>query len=67
MTADEVAEIERNKSDGGPDEKVIVDPVPVKAGTKRKSEGTSGNPSKKAKQDTETPEDDEDDDAEDDS
>ncbi|EOO00477.1 putative nuclear transcription factor y subunit a-7 protein [Phaeoacremonium minimum UCRPA7] len=65
LTADEVAEIERTKAAGG-DEKEIAELIASK-GTKRKSEGTSSAPNKKAKPDTESPEEEDDDDAEDDS
>ena len=66
MTADEVAEIERNKAAGGDDSKDAGVDLPAKAGTKRKSEGNSQAPNKKAKTDTESPEEDDDEDAEDD-
>jgi nuclear transcription factor Y, alpha len=51
LTADEVAEIERNKSaqggEGGEDDKGKA--APVKAGSKRKSEGGGEGPKKKSK------------------
>ncbi|KAI2640602.1 CCAAT-binding transcription factor (CBF-B/NF-YA) subunit B-domain-containing protein [Hypomontagnella submonticulosa] len=67
LTAEEVAEIEKNKGlsegkDGGASE-----PTTTKTGSKRKSESNSTAPNKKAKTEPETPDDDEDDDAEDDS
>jgi len=70
LTADEVAQIERDKATSGGGEKQD-DPEPVatktsSGATKRKSEGNSGGPAKKAKQTvTQSPEDD-DDDADDD-
>lgn len=66
LTADEVAEIEKGKGDGKTDEQAVAD-VLAKAGTKRKSEAGLGQPHKKAKLETESPEDEEEEDAEDDS
>lgn len=60
LTADEVAEIERNKAGGGDEgEPKIELAAPAKTGSKRKSEGTSNAPSKKAKIDPSSPEEDE--------
>ncbi|KAI0140780.1 CCAAT-binding transcription factor (CBF-B/NF-YA) subunit B-domain-containing protein [Pestalotiopsis sp. NC0098] len=61
LTADEVAEIEKNK--GSEEKEEESPPPPVKAGTKRKSESGSNASSKKARME-ETPEDDDDEDAE---
>lgn len=66
MTADEVAEIEKNKGSDGRDDDV-ADVSTVKTGSKRKPEGNSTVPNKKAKIESETPDEDEDEDAEDDS
>ncbi|KAJ9137917.1 Transcriptional activator HAP2 [Pleurostoma richardsiae] len=67
LTADEVAEIERKKAtEGGDLKEEGIDSAPAKAGTKRKSEGSSNAPNKKSKTETESPEEDDDDDAEDD-
>ncbi|KAI0125725.1 CCAAT-binding transcription factor (CBF-B/NF-YA) subunit B-domain-containing protein [Xylariales sp. AK1849] len=66
LTAEEVAEIEKGKGPDGSDD-IVVESVPVKAGTKRKSGAGSGASNKKAKIEPESPEDDEDEDAEDDS
>lgn len=62
LTADEVAEIEKNKGEGNGDE--VADMGAIKTGTKRKSEASSVDSNKKVKQ-AETPEEDEDEDAED--
>lgn len=62
LTAEEVAEIEKNKGSDGKED----DMTPPKAGSKRKSEAGSGGSSKKARL-AETPEDDDDEDAEGDS
>lgn len=62
LTADEVAEIEKNKGEGNSDE--VADMGAIKTGTKRKSEASSVDSNKKVKQ-AETPEEDEDEDAED--
>jgi nuclear transcription factor Y alpha len=66
LTAEEVAAIEKNKtSEGSAD--VKDEPAPIKSsGTKRKSEGHSGTPAKKAKTAPESPEEDDEDDGEDD-
>lgn len=64
MTADEVAQIERDKTGGNETDKA-EEPVSTKTATgatKRKSEGGSGTASKKSKRAAVTPEDDEDDD-----
>ena len=68
LTADEVAEIERNKTaQGGDDKEGDENAPPVKAGSKRKSEGGSSAPNKKTKVAVSSPEeDDDDDDADDD-
>ncbi|ORY62318.1 CCAAT-binding transcription factor (CBF-B/NF-YA) subunit B-domain-containing protein [Pseudomassariella vexata] len=65
LTAEEVAEIEKNKGEGKDDD--VMEPPPTKAGSKRKSEGGSRASAKKAKIEPATPDDDDDDDAEDDS
>ncbi|KAI1345233.1 CCAAT-binding transcription factor (CBF-B/NF-YA) subunit B-domain-containing protein [Xylariaceae sp. FL0016] len=65
LTADEVAEIERNK--GGDDkDSGISEPASTKTGSKRKSESNPAAPNKKPKTETESPEDEDDEDAEDD-
>lgn len=63
LTADEVAEIERKKTQegGGDSNDIDDDGASVKGGTKRKSEGGSDTSNKKAKTETESPEEDEDD------
>lgn len=65
LTADEVAQMERDKT-GGPGDKADEQPVSTKTatgGTKRKSEGNSSSaPSKKSKRAASTPEDDDEDD-----
>ncbi|KAI1383287.1 CCAAT-binding transcription factor (CBF-B/NF-YA) subunit B-domain-containing protein [Hypoxylon trugodes] len=66
LTAEEVAEIERNKGGGDDKDGGAVETVTAKAGSKRKSESNSNAPNKKAKTETVTDED-EDDDAEEDS
>ncbi|KAI0817907.1 CCAAT-binding transcription factor (CBF-B/NF-YA) subunit B-domain-containing protein [Xylaria sp. FL0064] len=67
LTAEEVAEIERNKVAGEEKEGATGESTGTKAGSKRKSEANSTTPNKKAKTTTESPEDDEEEDAEDDS
>lgn len=67
LTAEEVAEIERNKGGGEDKDGGATETTTAKAGSKRKSESHSTAPSKKAKTEPETPDDDEDDDAEEDS
>jgi len=68
LTAEEVAEIERNKTAGEENkDSVANDSTTVKAGAKRKSEASSTTPNKKVKTSTESPEDEEEEDAEDDS
>ena len=68
LTAEEVAEIERNKAAGEDKEGTSGETTDAKAGSKRKSEANSTAPNKKAKTTTtESPEDEEEDDAEDDS
>ncbi|KAI0974434.1 CCAAT-binding transcription factor (CBF-B/NF-YA) subunit B-domain-containing protein [Xylaria arbuscula] len=67
LTAEEVAEIERNKTAGDDKDGTTAEPTGVKAGSKRKSEANSTTPNKKAKTTTESPEDEEEEDAEDDS
>jgi nuclear transcription factor Y alpha len=66
LTAEEVAEIEKNKGVDGKDDE-IAEPLPAKTGGKRKSAAGSGGPHKKAKIEPESPDEDEDEDAEDDS
>jgi hypothetical protein len=73
LTADEVAEIERNKAEGGGDENGKPTETPAKgapgatggSGTKRKAPSDNATPSKKAKPNEE--DEDDEDDAEDDS
>ncbi|KAI0021574.1 hypothetical protein F4780DRAFT_284221 [Xylariomycetidae sp. FL0641] len=66
LTAEEVAEIERNKTAGDDKDGAIGENTNAKTGSKRKSETSATTPNKKAK--TESPEEeDDDDDAEDDS
>ncbi|KAI1128913.1 CCAAT-binding transcription factor (CBF-B/NF-YA) subunit B-domain-containing protein [Nemania abortiva] len=67
LTAEEVAEIERNKAAGEDKDGAAGGTTGVKAGSKRKSEANSTTPNKKAKTTTESPEDEEEEDAEDDS
>ncbi|KAI1814359.1 hypothetical protein GGS20DRAFT_585535 [Poronia punctata] len=67
LTADEVAEIERNKNAGEDKDNGTSESTTVKTGTKRKSEANSTAPNKKAKPTTESPDGDDDEDAEDDS
>ncbi|TRX97889.1 hypothetical protein FHL15_001099 [Xylaria flabelliformis] len=67
LTAEEVAEIERNKGTGEDKDSAAGESTGVKTGSKRKSEANSTTPNKKAKTTTESPEDDDDEDAEDDS
>ncbi|KAI2629658.1 CCAAT-binding transcription factor (CBF-B/NF-YA) subunit B-domain-containing protein [Hypoxylon sp. NC1633] len=67
LTAEEVADIEKNKGLGEDKDGGGVEPAPVKAGSKRKSETNSSAPNKKAKREPETPDDEEDEDAEEDS
>ncbi|KAI1645616.1 CCAAT-binding transcription factor (CBF-B/NF-YA) subunit B-domain-containing protein [Daldinia loculata] len=67
LTAEEVAEIEKNRSTGEDKDGGVGETAPVKAGSKRKSDSNSTAPNKKAKTQPVTPDDDEDDDAEDDS
>ncbi|KAI1448066.1 CCAAT-binding transcription factor (CBF-B/NF-YA) subunit B-domain-containing protein [Annulohypoxylon stygium] len=67
LTAEEVAEIERNKGAGDEKDGGAVEAVAAKVGSKRKSETNSTAPNKKAKMEPATPDDDEDDDAEEDS
>ncbi|KAI0396080.1 CCAAT-binding transcription factor (CBF-B/NF-YA) subunit B-domain-containing protein [Xylariaceae sp. FL0594] len=68
LTAEEVAEIERNKAAGEESkENATHEPTTVKTGTKRKSEASSTTPNKKTKTTTESPENEEEEDAEDDS
>jgi hypothetical protein len=68
LTADEVAQMERDKTGGGPGDKVdgpeqAVSTKTATGATKRKSEGnTSSAPSKKSKRAASTPEDDDEDD-----
>ncbi|KAH6628032.1 CCAAT-binding transcription factor (CBF-B/NF-YA) subunit B-domain-containing protein [Chaetomium tenue] len=65
LTAEEVAQMERDKTGGGPGEKTEEQPASTKTaagGTKRKSEGGANGPSKKTKRARSTPEDDEDED-----
>lgn len=68
LTADEVAEIDRQRAAGGEDVENAAEPLmTAKAGSKRKSEGGSGAPAKKARVDDSSPDADEDaEDAEDD-
>ncbi|KAK3330794.1 CCAAT-binding transcription factor (CBF-B/NF-YA) subunit B-domain-containing protein [Apodospora peruviana] len=60
LTAEEVAQIDRDKAEGGDSKQASAEPVTTKTasgGTKRKSEGTLNAPSKKAKKAvTESPE-----------
>lgn len=69
LTAEEVAQIERQKSGQTGDAKEepteALSSKTATGGTKRKSEGTSGTPNKKAKTGTESPEEEDEDDAED--
>ncbi|KAI1329560.1 hypothetical protein F5Y16DRAFT_88935 [Xylariaceae sp. FL0255] len=67
LTADEVAEIERNKAGGDDKDSGSSEPTRVKTGSKRKSEADSTAPNKKSKTDIASPEDDDEEDAEDDS
>ncbi|OTB08756.1 hypothetical protein M426DRAFT_18833 [Hypoxylon sp. CI-4A] len=67
LTAEEVADIERNKGVGDDKDSGVVETTTVKAGSKRKSDSNSTAPNKKVKTQAVTPDDDEDDDAEDDS
>ncbi|KAI8635137.1 CCAAT-binding transcription factor (CBF-B/NF-YA) subunit B-domain-containing protein [Xylariaceae sp. FL1651] len=67
LTAEEVAEIERNKAAGDDKDGGVTESTGPKTGSKRKSEANSAGPNKKAKPDTESPEDDDEEDAEDDS
>ncbi|KAI1398545.1 CCAAT-binding transcription factor (CBF-B/NF-YA) subunit B-domain-containing protein [Hypoxylon fuscum] len=67
LTAEEVAEIERTKGSGEDKDGGAGEVIPVKTGSKRKSEANSNTPNKKAKTNIATPDDDDDDDAEDDS
>ncbi|KAI0514790.1 CCAAT-binding transcription factor (CBF-B/NF-YA) subunit B-domain-containing protein [Xylaria bambusicola] len=68
LTAEEVAEIERNKAAGEDKDGTSGEPADAKVGSKRKSEANSTTPNKKAKTTaTESPEDEEEEDAEDDS
>ncbi|KAI0400529.1 CCAAT-binding transcription factor (CBF-B/NF-YA) subunit B-domain-containing protein [Xylaria palmicola] len=67
LTADEVAEIERNKAAGEDKDGATGESAGAKTGSKRKSEANSTAPNKKAKTATESPEDEDEDDAEDDS
>jgi nuclear transcription factor Y alpha len=71
LTADEVAQIERDKAatSGVGEKQEPPEPVSTKTAsgaTKRKSQANSDAPSKKAKTETESPEGDDDDDADDD-
>lgn len=70
LTAEEVAQIERQKTGGPGDSKDdVAEALSSKTatgGTKRKSEGTSSTPNKKVKTDTESLEEDDEDDGEDD-
>jgi len=67
LTADEVAEIEKNKtSQGGEKHDGDDGAPPVKGGTKRKSEGTTDGPNKKSKVEASSPDDDDEDDQEED-
>ncbi|KAH9909182.1 CCAAT-binding transcription factor (CBF-B/NF-YA) subunit B-domain-containing protein [Xylariomycetidae sp. FL2044] len=67
LTADEVAEIEKNKGSGEEKDGGSSEGIPAKIGSKRKSETNATGSNKKAKTEPESPEDDEDEDAEDDS
>jgi hypothetical protein len=70
LTAEEVAQIERDKATQGGETKEETATTSASskstAGTKRKSEGSSGAPTKKVKTGTESPEEEDDDDAEED-
>lgn len=63
LTADEVAEIERNKASGG--DGIIKDESAPKTGDKRKSEAEDGGASKKAKNQPDSAEEEEEDDEDD--
>ncbi|GAP86050.1 putative nuclear transcription factor alpha [Rosellinia necatrix] len=67
LTAEEVAEIERNKAAGDDKDGAVGESTGAKTGSKRKSEANTTTPNKKAKTTTESPEDDDEEDAEDDS
>lgn len=64
LTAEEISQMEKTKTDGSSDKADTEHSVSTKTSTgatKRKSEGNSGAPSKKAKRAVSTPEDDDDD------
>lgn len=67
LTADEVAEIEKKKTQeaGGENNENEEDVASLRGGTKRKSEGGSDTSNKKAKTEVESPEDDDEDDNDD--
>ncbi|RYP06084.1 hypothetical protein DL764_003374 [Monosporascus ibericus] len=67
LTAEEVAEIERQKGNNGEKEGASAETNTARPSSKRKSENSTDAPNKKAKVEPESPEDDEDEDAEDDS
>ncbi|KAK4142597.1 CCAAT-binding transcription factor (CBF-B/NF-YA) subunit B-domain-containing protein [Dichotomopilus funicola] len=62
LTAEEISQMEKTKSDGSSDKAETEQSVKTSTGaTKRKSEGNSGAPAKKTKRAVSTPEDDDDD------